>query len=138
MAVFACGLSEHPIPTQAVGEAVGQALEGLSDERPDLVVLFASPHHVGAFEDIAGSVRALLEPTLLLGCSAVAVIGGPREVEDRPALSGFAARLPATLLTPLRPEVVPTPDGHTNLGLPHDPPGTIALPADPLTFHGRG
>jgi small ligand-binding sensory domain FIST len=134
VAVFACGLSEHPIPTQAVGEAVGQALEALSDERPDFVMLFASPHHVGAFEDIAASVRALLDPTLLLGCSAVAVIGGPREVEDRPALSVFAARLPATLLTPIRLEVVPTPDGHTIVGWPDDPEGTLLLLADPFTF----
>jgi small ligand-binding sensory domain FIST len=134
MAVFACGLSEHPIPTQAVGEAVGQALEALSDERPDLVMLFASPHHVGAFEDIAASVRALLDPTVLLGCSAVAVIGGPREVEDRPALSVFAARLPATVLTPVRLEVVPTPDGHTIVGWPDEPKGTLLLLADPFTF----
>ena len=59
MTVYAFGLSEHPVPTQAVGEAVGQVLDGLADERPDLVVLFASPHHIGAFEDIATSVRSL-------------------------------------------------------------------------------
>jgi small ligand-binding sensory domain FIST len=134
VATFACGLSEHPVPTQAVGEAVGQTLEGLADERPDLVVVFASPHHVGAFEDIATSVRTLLDPTLLLGCSAVAVIGGPREVEDKPALSVFAARLPATVLTPVHLEVVPTPDGHTIVGWPDHPAGTLLLLADPFTF----
>ena len=100
MSVYAFGLSEHPVPTQAVGEAVGQVLEGLSDERPDLVALFTSPHHVGAFEDIASSVRGLLDPTVLLGGTAGAVIGGGREVEDSPALSLFAARLPATLIRP--------------------------------------
>lgn len=134
MSVFACGLSEHPVPSQAVGEAVGQALEQLADERPDLVVMFASPHHVGAFEDVAASVRALLDPTVLVGCSAVAVIGGPREVEDRPALSVFAARLPATVLTPARLEVVPTPDGPAIIGWPDEPEGTLLLLADPFTF----
>lgn len=134
MSVFACGLSEHPIPTQAVGEAVGQVLEGLGDERPDLVLVFASPHHVGAFEDIVTAVRALLEPAVLLGGSAVAVIGGPREVENRPALSVFAARLPATMLTPVRLEVVPTPDGPSLVGWPDEPEGTLLLLADPFSF----
>ncbi|MGH8971668.1 MAG: FIST signal transduction protein [Acidimicrobiia bacterium] len=134
MSVYACGLSEHPIPTQAVGEAVGQVLEGLDDERPDLVLLFASPHHVGAFEDIATATRALLEPAVLLGASAAAVIGGPREVEDRTALSIFAARLPATILTPVRLEVVPTPDGPSLVGWPDEPEGTLLLLADPFTF----
>ncbi|MDQ3946556.1 MAG: FIST C-terminal domain-containing protein [Actinomycetota bacterium] len=134
MSVFACGLSEHPVPSQAVGEAVGQVLEALDDERPDLVLVFASPHHVGAFEDIATAVRALLEPAVLLGGSAVAVIGGRREVEDRPALSIFAARLPATILTPVRLEVVPTPDGPSMVGWPDEPEGTLLLLADPFSF----
>jgi small ligand-binding sensory domain FIST len=134
VSVFAQGLSEHPIPSQAVGEAVGQVLDGLGDERPDLVMLFASPHHIGAMEDIVSSVRGLLDPTVLLGGSAGAVIGGGREVEDSPALSLFAARLPATLLTPVRLEVVPTPDGPSLVGWPDHPDGTMLLLADPFSF----
>ena len=134
MSEYAQGLSEHPIPSQAVGEAVGQVLDGLGDERPDLVMLFTSPHHIGAMEDIVSSVRGLLDPTVLLGGSAGAVIGGGREVEDSPALSLFAARLPATLLTPVRLEVVPTPDGPSLVGWPDHPDGTMLLLADPFTF----
>ncbi|HYT38114.1 MAG TPA: FIST N-terminal domain-containing protein [Acidimicrobiia bacterium] len=134
MSNYAFGLSEHPIPSQAVGEAVGQVLEGLGDERPDLVMLFTSPHHAGAFEDVASSVRGLLDPTVLLGGTAGAVIGGGREIEDSPALSLFAARLPATMLTPVRLEVVPTPDGPSLVGWPDHPDGTMLLLADPFTF----
>lgn len=134
MSIFAAGLSEHPVPSQAVGEAVGQVLEALDHERPDLVLFFASPHHVGAIEDIAPAVRSLLEPGVLLGCSAAAVIGGPREVEDRPALSVFAARFPVTEVTPVRLEVVPTPDGPSLVGWPDDPSGTLLLLADPFSF----
>lgn len=134
MSVFASGLSMHPVPTQAVGEAVGQVLDGLGDERPDLTVLFVSPHHLGAFEEIASSVRALLDPTVLLGCSAAAVIGGTREVEDSPALSIFAARMPACALTPVRLEDIETPDGPTVLGLPDNPRGVLVLLADPFSF----
>ena len=134
MSVYANGLSEHPVPSQAVGEAVGQVLDALGDERPDLVVLFASPHHIGAFEDIASSVRGLLDPSVLLGGTAGAVIGGGREVEESPAISIFAARLPATLLTPVRLEVVPTPDGPSLVGWPDHPDGTMLLFADPFSF----
>jgi small ligand-binding sensory domain FIST len=134
VSAFACGLSEHPVPSQAVGEAVGQVLEALDDERPDLVMVFASPHHIGAFEDMAPAVRALLEPAVLLGGSAGAVIGGAREVEDSPALSIFAARLPATVLTPVRLEVVETPDGQSLVGWPDEPEGTLLLLADPFSF----
>jgi small ligand-binding sensory domain FIST len=131
---FASGLSEHPVPSQAVGEAVGQAVEQLAEERPDLVVFFASPHHVGAFEDIASSMRALLDPAVLLGCTAESVIGGPREVEAGPGLSLFAARLPDTLLTPVRLELVPTPDGPAIIGWPDRPSGSLLLLADPFSF----
>jgi small ligand-binding sensory domain FIST len=134
VADFAHGLSEHPVPSQAVGEAVGQAVEQLAEERPDLVVMFTSPHHVGAFEDIASSVRALLDPSVLLGCSAESVIGGPREVEGGPALSVFAARLPETVLSPVRLEVVTTPDGPAMVGWPDQPSGSLLLLADPFTF----
>jgi small ligand-binding sensory domain FIST len=134
VSAYAFGLSEHPVPSQAVGEAVGQVLDGLGEERPDLVVAFASPHHVGAFEDVASSLRGLLDPTVLLGGTAGAVIGGGREIEDSPALSLFAARLPATLLTPVRLEVVPTPDGPSLVGWPDHPDGTMLLFADPFTF----
>ncbi|MGH8999121.1 MAG: FIST signal transduction protein [Acidimicrobiia bacterium] len=147
MSVFASGLSEHPIPTQAVGEAVGQVLDTLGDERADLVTMFASPHHVGAFEDIAASVRTLLSPRVLLGGTAVAVIGGAREVEDGPALSVFAAGLADTELTPVRLEVVTTPDGPSIVGWPDDPSAaasgdadhkTLLLFADPFSFPADG
>src|SRR5947208_3413759 len=96
---FAAGLSQHPVPASAVGEAVGQVLDQLGEEHPDLVVVFASSHHVGAFEDIGASVRSLLYPVALVGCTADAVIAGSREVEEGPALAVWAARLPATILS---------------------------------------
>ena len=35
---FAAALSEHPLPTHAIGEAVGQVLERLGEE-PDALIL---------------------------------------------------------------------------------------------------
>jgi small ligand-binding sensory domain FIST len=86
---FGAALSEHPIAAQATGEVVGSLLEQVG-EHPDLVVLFATGPHVGAFEDIARATQDLLRPVALVGTTAVSVIGGAREVEDQPALAAWA------------------------------------------------
>src|SRR3974390_959866 len=75
---YAAALSLHPTPVEAVGEVAGEILERFGDVRPDLLVCFASPHHVGAFDDIAGGLRKLLEPEVMAGCTAVGVAGGGR------------------------------------------------------------
>lgn len=89
---FAAALSEHPEPAVAVGEAIGEVLERLgSDEQPDLAILFTTAVHRGAFRDAAAAVRDLLSPHTFLGATAVAVVGGCREVEERPGVSLWAA-----------------------------------------------
>src|SRR3954468_1927575 len=88
---YAAALSLHPTPVEAVGEVAGEILERFDGARPDLLVCFASPHHVGAFEDVAAGLRKLLEPDVMIGCTAVGVAGGSVEVEEGPGLSVFAA-----------------------------------------------
>ena len=139
MATFAAALSQHPLATQAVGEVCGSILEQLGAEGSadcDLAVCFASPHHVGAFEDIANALRSILEPRVLLGGTAVAVVGGAREVEDAPALAVLGARLEGTRLTPVALQVEETPDGMAVTGWPEDGTAarTLLLFADPFTF----
>lgn len=136
MTTFAAAVSQHPIPTQAVGEVLGEVLDQLDGERADLVVTFVSPHHAGAFEDIAPAVRRLLEPQVLLGGTAVTVVAGERELEGEPAVSVFAARLPDARLTPTLLRVEQTPDGAVITGWPEltAPPSTLLLFADPFTF----
>src|SRR5687768_9145249 len=90
---FAAALSEHPLPTHAVGEVVGEVLERLGDA-PDLAVLFVAASHTGAVEDIAAAVRELLHPRVLVGCTAGTIVGGAREAEDTPAISLWAGRIP--------------------------------------------
>ena len=96
---FAAALSQHPVASHAVGETAGQVLDQLEGENPDLLVLFASPHFVGAMEDVASTLRNLLEPGTLLGVTASSIIGGAQEVEEEPALSVFAAQLPTAGIT---------------------------------------
>lgn len=133
---FASALSQHPVPTEAVGEVVGSLLEQLDGATPELTVVFASPHHVGALEDMTGTIRSLLEPRALLGGTAMAVVGGAREVEDGPALSVLAASLPGVRLTPLTLEAVRTADGPAIAGWPDPSPtgGALLMIADPFSF----
>ena len=136
MTAFASALSQHPIAATAVGEAAGELLEQLNGEGCDLAVCFASTHHVGAFEDIGPALRDILEPRVLVGGTAVAVVGGPHEVEETPALTVFAARLDGATLTPVTLRVQETPDGAALTGWPslERPPASLLLFADPFTF----
>ncbi len=134
---FGSAISQHPVAAHAVGEVAGAVLEQLDDHDADLVVCFASPQHLGALEDIAGALRSLLEPRVLVGGTAVSIIGSGREVEDSPALSVFAAELGGTALTPVALGVHETPDGTALIGWPDDLdplPSTLLLFADPFSF----
>lgn len=133
---FAAALSEHPLPTHAVGEVVGEILERLGEE-PDLAILFVAAPHTGAVEDIASAVRQLLRPKVLVGCTAGTVVGVEREVEDHAAISLWAARLPT--VEAHRLVAVTTEDGGAITGfpaadeLPADAEAVLVL-ADPFSF----
>jgi small ligand-binding sensory domain FIST len=133
---FAAALSEHPLPTHAVGEVVGEVLERLGEE-PDLAVLFVSAAHTGAMEDIASTVRQVLRPRTLIGCTAGTVVGPSREVEDQPAISLWAGRIPT--VAAYRLVAVRTPDGAAITGFPPAedlPPdaAVVLVLTDPFTF----
>lgn len=133
---YAAALTLHPTPVEAAGEVAGEIIERFDGERPDLVVCFASPHHVGAFEDMAGGIRKLLEPDVFVGCTAVAVAGGSVEVEDGPGLSVFAARFGAGRVSGVALEAIETGDGVEISGWPDELParGTLLMLADPFSF----
>ena len=133
---YAAALSLHPAPVEAVGEVAGEILERFDGARPDLLVCFASPHHVGAFEDIAHGLRKLIEPDVMLGGTAVGIAGGGIEVEDGPALSILAASFGAGHVDGVALDVIETDDGLTITGWPDTVParGTMLMFADPYTF----
>jgi len=129
-------MSLHPVPAHAVGEAAGEILERLGAEDPDLLVCFASPHFVGALDDMVYAMRNVLDPGVLLAVTVGAVIGDAREVEDGPGLAVFAARLPDARLTPIALRVEETPDGAAIVGWPDldGTPESLLLLTDPFTF----
>ncbi|MDQ6927353.1 MAG: FIST C-terminal domain-containing protein [Actinomycetota bacterium] len=139
---FAAALSEHPVTADAVAEVVGEVLEGLvppgsgsPPEAPDLALLFVTPPHLGNIGDAVKAVRAALSPRTLLGCAAISVVGGGREVERGPGMSlwaGYTGALTAFHLT-----VSATPDGQTFTGWPDEIPNdasALLLLTDPFTF----
>jgi small ligand-binding sensory domain FIST len=132
---YAAALSLHPEAAEATGEVVGTVLEALGDE-PDLAVLFCSPDHVDAVADIAGAVRQLLRPAVLVGTTAVAVVEGAREIEDEPAIALWAGRL-AARPRPVRLAATRTPTGVALSGLSAStfrPGDMLLLLADPFTL----
>ncbi len=133
---FAAALSQHPLATHAVGEVTGQVLDKVG-EGAQLAVLFVSAAHTGAMEDIAAAVRSILQPEVLVGCTAASVVGGAREVEDQPAISLWAGTMSSVAPIRLTAEQVgdqvavagfPAPDV-----LPADGRALLVL-ADPFSF----
>jgi small ligand-binding sensory domain FIST len=134
---FAAAMSQHPDPAVATGDVVGRVLEALGDpdDAPDLAMLFVTPVHAPAMEEIVATVNATLRPRAMLGCAAVSVVGGEREVEQGPAISLWAGRTGPT--TPFHLTVGDSPDGLTFTGwpesIPDDASALLLLP-DPFTF----
>lgn len=132
---FAAAVSEHPLPTHAIGEVIGEVAEQLG-EAPEAAVLFVTAPLVGVLEDYVTAVRELLSPTVLVGASAVTVMAGRREAEEIPAVALWAGRF-ATPPRVVRISAERTPMGIALEGFAPEPGeenGTLMLLADPFTF----
>jgi small ligand-binding sensory domain FIST len=129
---FAAAVSVHPIPAHAVGEVAGEVLEAVG-VGPDLAVVFVTPAHAGALEDVTNAVRAILRPSTLIGCAAESVIGDGREIEHGPAVALWAGHVGEAV--PVRLSAVP---GTTVVeGWPVDvgfEPSALLLLTDPFSF----
>jgi len=84
----------------AIGEVAAALRAELGATAPDLIVAFVSAHHRQRFSEIPALVRREFGSGLFVGCSAGGVIGGGREIEQRPGLSVTAAVLPRVDLEP--------------------------------------
>lgn len=131
---YAAALSEHPVPAHATGEVVGELYDRLGPA-PDLVTLFVTAPLAGALEDIVRTVRTVLNPRVLLGATAVSVLGGAREVEEVAAVALFGARWGVDV-TPARFEVHRGSGGELLVagGAGATGEGTLLLLADPFSF----
>ncbi|CAA9214791.1 MAG: hypothetical protein AVDCRST_MAG10-327 [uncultured Acidimicrobiales bacterium] len=134
---FAAALSQHPNAAVATGDVVGRVLEGLGDPDapPDLALVFVTPAHVPELHQIVATVNATLRPAAMLGCAAISVVGGEREVERGPAISLWAGRTGP--VTPFHLSAGNSPDGLTITGWPDSIPddaSALLLIPDPFSF----
>ncbi len=137
MKPFAAALSQHPDAAVATGDVVGRVMEGLGDPEsaPDLAMVFVTPVHAPALGEMAATIKATLMPGTLLGCAAVSVVGGEREVERGPGLALWAGRTGP--VTPFHLTASASPDGLAFTGwpemMPEDASALLLIP-DPFTF----
>lgn len=87
---FASALSAHPATHAAVGEVLGEVLEQLGTT-PDLAVVTFTDAHVPHAQQIASTVQSVLEPKVLVGTSAVGVLGCGEGIENEPGLTVWTA-----------------------------------------------
>ncbi len=137
----ASGLSTHPDPAVAAGEAIGAVVEQIGTD-PDLVTIFVSGSTIASLDDILDAAQALLSPHVLVGCSAAGVLGGSEEVETGTGLVVWAGRVPEdydrSSLQPVRLEAPAEGAGgvaSTILGMPSlSDDSALLLLADPFSF----
>jgi small ligand-binding sensory domain FIST len=101
----------------ALREAITAAREALG-EAPDLALLFVSPQHAAAADQLAQEACDLLGTTAVAGCTGEAIVGGNREVEEEPALAVWLARWPGVRIVPMHLRFEQTPEGAAFQGWP--------------------
>ena len=84
---FAAALSTALDARQAVDEVCWQASQQLGDTRPELAIVFYSPHHADSAGPIARILHGKLQPRCLIGCLGESIVSNQYEVEQNPALS---------------------------------------------------
>ena len=88
-------LSTDPDPAKATAEAAEEARASLGGAEVSLAVLVASRHHGQSAEVVSEALRDAVRPERVIGCVAETVVGGPREVEDGPAVAVWLAGSPS-------------------------------------------
>lgn len=134
----ASGISQRADWRDALAEALAQT-GPLRGGEADLLFLFASAAYAGDFDQLLAEAAAATRARVLIGCSGQGVIGLAREIEDEPALSLLALRLPGAVLRPAHItqadlERYPRPEQwHTLTGIPQSV-NALLLFADPFTL----
>jgi small ligand-binding sensory domain FIST len=133
------GLSTDPVARSAATDAAVSARAGLEGRTADLAVVFASPHHAPAADQILEAVHEATSPSTLIGCVGESVVGGSREIESGPAVSVWLGSFPGRAET-FHMEFVHTESGGVFAGWrfdssePNVVPSVYLMLCDPFTF----
>lgn len=136
---FAAALSTATRIETALDEVCSRASDQLA-AKPDLAIVFFSPHHAAKADTIAGEIRRRLSPGCLLGSTGESIVGGNREIEGEAALSLWLAALPKVSLHAFDLHFERSPEGGAVSGWPDNLPATwpagsaLVLLADPFSF----
>ena len=114
----------------AVGEAVASIEKQLGGTTPDLVFVFASPHHTmdpGVGRLLFGAVKS----RVLIGCTAESVAANGHEYENGPSIAVWAASLPECGVDAFHIAFERTQDGLLATGAPSS---DVVAPASRAAF----
>ncbi|MEE2750485.1 MAG: FIST N-terminal domain-containing protein [Myxococcota bacterium] len=92
-------ISQEPDLRDALEEAI-EAVQDVLGDQVDLLVAFASPHHSERCFDLPEILKSAFPDAIVVGCTGGGIIGAAQEMEDTPAFSLTAARLPDVELIP--------------------------------------
>ncbi|MFQ5934022.1 MAG: FIST N-terminal domain-containing protein [Dehalococcoidia bacterium] len=93
-------ISESLSLDKAVKECAAGVISELGSDTPDLVMAFVSSSHYDNYDKVPKLLTDNVKVKHLIGCSGGGVIGGGREVENRPGFALTAASLPGVEITP--------------------------------------
>ena len=97
---WASAASSHHILGTAIEDCVSSIRPEMAETPLDLAVLFVSSHFSEEYDSIPAIIQDKLGARVLFGCSGGGVIGGGREIENRPGCSLTVASLPGVDLVP--------------------------------------
>lgn len=134
--LIGAGVSTESDAELAIDEALDRALPPLAGERADLAILFASPHHRGAYPRLLERLAARAPSAVQFGCTGEGVIATGVEVEDAPGLAVWLAHLPGVAVEPVRMRFrAQGQEGYIDgFSAPTTDRAVLLLLADPFTF----
>ena len=136
---WATAISRKTVFEDALLECAEGVRESLGPGPVTLALAFITPHFAEFYGGLHETLRRSLDPGTLLGCSAGGVIGGGEEVEQLPAVTLVAARLPDVTVRPFHldgelPDLDGPPDSWERLmGVERHEEAQFVLLADPFT-----
>ena len=129
--------SGHP-DTRTAAMEIAHTLHDQGGADCSLLVMFVSYHHASAFGEAVDTIRSVVRPQHLLGCTMESVLGDDEELDGIAGMSALALTIPGMRITPFaghpgqplplsRPDALPD-----HLGVEHDTKAILML-ADPFS-----
>ncbi|MBX3396324.1 MAG: FIST C-terminal domain-containing protein [Phycisphaerae bacterium] len=124
-------------------DAVSEVCDAVTGVKPDLALLFVSPHFEDECDEILSGVLERTNARNLIGCTGDGIIGNGREVEQAPAIALWTAELSHTRIMPFVLDADDLnqfdEDEHWTdrvCAVPDEKPGFVILP-EPFTIGAR-